>query len=196
LLLGPALVLGPVLGAGGRAALPVRRVRERGERARHVVEDPLPPFLLGLARLPPLTDPLRGARVGVAEHVRVPSHELLVHRGRDRLEVAGALLLQQQREEVDLEEEVAQLVEELLLRSGERGVGDLVRRLYRVRDDRLRRLLPVPRTVLPKSSRQLLEIEERTVERHGATARSSCRSCSSAGARSRRRTSPCSHTAS
>ena len=44
---------------------------------------------------------------------------------------------EQQREEVDLEEQVAELVEQLRVVIGERRVGDLVGLLDRVRDDRL-----------------------------------------------------------
>jgi ribosomal protein L12E/L44/L45/RPP1/RPP2 len=45
--------------------------------------------------------------------VRVPADELRVNRARDAGEVALPLLLQEQREEVDLEEQVAELVEQL-----------------------------------------------------------------------------------
>jgi hypothetical protein len=77
----------------------------------------------------------------------MPAHELLVDRPRDAREVALPPLLQQQREEEGLEEEVAELVLELARVVAERGVGDLVGLLDRVRDDRPDRLLAVPGTV-------------------------------------------------
>ena len=51
--------------------------------------------------------------VGVAEDVRMAANELRMHRPRDRLEVTHALLVEEQGEEVRLEQEVAQLVEQL-----------------------------------------------------------------------------------
>jgi hypothetical protein len=73
--------------------------------------------------------------------------ELGVHCPSHLLEVAVALLLQQQGEKVDLEEQVTELVEQLGRRSGRGRVGDLVGLLDRVRDDRPRRLLAVPGAV-------------------------------------------------
>jgi hypothetical protein len=98
----------------------------------------------------------------------MPADELRVHRPRDRLEVALALLLEQEREEVDLEEQVAELVQQLRRRACDGRVGDLVRLLDRVRDDRPRRLLAVPRALAAKPPRQLLQLEER-VRQAGAT---------------------------
>ena len=72
-----------------------------------------------------------------------------------------SLLGEEEREEVDLEEEVAELVEELLGRARGGRVRDLVRLLDGVRDDRPSGLLAVPGTVPAKALRQLLELEER-----------------------------------
>ena len=57
----------------------------------------------------------RPGRVGdrVAEDVRVAADELRVHGAGDRFEIAVPLLLEQQGEEVRLEQQVAELVEEL-----------------------------------------------------------------------------------
>mgnify|MGYP006180918369 CR=1 FL=1 len=52
-------------------------------------------------------------RINGAEDVRMPAHELGVHVPGDVAERARAALLEQQRQEVDLEEDVAQLVEQL-----------------------------------------------------------------------------------
>ena len=81
----------------------------------------------------------------VAEHVRMTPDELLVHVARDGLEVAEVALLQEQREEEDLEEQVAELVEQLRVVVGQRRVRDLVCLLDRVRHDRARGLLAIPR---------------------------------------------------
>ena len=106
----------------------------------------------------------------------MPADELGVHGPRHLLEIALALLLQQQREEVDLEEQVAELVEQLgrVARLG--GVRDLVGLLDGVRDDRPRRLLAVPGAVAAQAPRQLLQLFERLRERQAATC--SRRSCS------------------
>src|SRR3970282_2033798 len=101
------------------------------------------------------------SRLGVAEDVRVPADELPVDQPRDRLQVALAALLQEQREEVDLEEKVAEFVTEAAVVPGQDGVGDLVGLLDRVRHNRRRRLLPVPGAVPAKAPCQLLEVEER-----------------------------------
>ena len=88
-------------------------------------------------------------------------------RARHLLEVARALLLQQQRQEEDLEEQVAELVDELLLAAGERGVGDLVGLLDRVRDDRRGRLLAIPGAVAAQSLGQPLQLEQGLGESQG-----------------------------
>ena len=90
-------------------------------------------------------------------------------RAGDGLEIASPLLREEQRKKIDLEEQVAELVEQLLVRARERGVGDLVRLLDRVRDDRLGRLLPVPGTVAAKTLRQALQVEQRVGEAHSWT---------------------------
>ena len=84
----------------------------------------------------------------------------------DRLEVAGAALREEQREEVRLEEQVAELVEQLRVVAGERRVGDLVGLLDRVRHDRPLGLLAIPRAVAAQALGQLLELDQRVGERH------------------------------
>ena len=96
-----------------RASLHLACVQQRGQRLRDVVEDALALILGALDLLPALADAARGARFRIAEHVRMPAHELLVHEPGDRLQIGAAALLQEQREEVDLEQEVAELVGEL-----------------------------------------------------------------------------------
>jgi hypothetical protein len=92
--------------------------------------------------------------------MRVAADELLVDPAGDRLERPGSPFLQQEREEVRLEEQVAELVLELRVVSRERRVCDLVGLLDRVRDDRLGRLLPVPGAVASQALGQALEIEK------------------------------------
>src|SRR4029077_20108957 len=75
-----------------------------------------------------------------------------------------------QREEVDLVQEIAELVEQLVGPARVRRVRDLVRLLARVRHDRLGRLLAVPGTVAAQAFRQLLQLEERVRERQAARA--------------------------
>ena len=89
-----------------------------------------------------------------------------MHGARDRLEVALPALGQQKGEEVDLEEQVAELVEQLLVCARERGVRDLVGLLDRVRHDRRRGLLAVPGTVAPKALCQTLQVEQRLAQAH------------------------------
>src|SRR5262249_16937566 len=141
-------------------------------------------------RLPPLPYALRRPRLGVAEDVRMPPDELGVHRACDGLEIALALLLEQQRQEVHLEEQIAELVEELSRLLGRCRVGDLVRLVGRVRDDRPRGLLSVPRAIASEPARQLLELDERLRKGH-VTELWSCSSGWSRAARSPPRTSPC-----
>ncbi len=88
--------------------------------------------------------------------MRMPAHELGVHGAGDGFEVALALLLQEQGEEVGLKEQVAELVEQLGAVAGVGGVGDFVRLLDGVRDDRSRRLLAIPGALATQAPGQLL----------------------------------------
>ena len=123
----------------------------------------------------PLTAP-GVAKLAVAEDVGMATDELGVDAAGDLGEVARAPLLEEEREEHGLEEEVAQLVDQLGVVAGERGVGHLVRLLDRVRDDRPLRLRPVPGTLAPQPLGQFLELDERLLEpvaaAHEATRRS------------------------
>ena len=144
------------------------------------MEDSGAPFVGRLDPLPVLADSTGGTCLDLSEHMRMPPDELLVDRSRGLLEVTVPLLLEKERQEVDLEEEIAQLVEQLVGPVGERGVGDLVGLLDRVRDDRARRLLPVPGAFLAQAFCQLLQLEERVRERQALTSWS-WRWCRAAG---------------
>ena len=92
--------------------------------------------------------------------MRVTADELLAHVLGDLREAAGAALLEQQREEVDLEEDVAELVEELRVVAGVGRVGELVGLLDGVRDDRALVLLAVPGALHAQPARELVEASE------------------------------------
>jgi len=79
--------------------------------------------------------------------MRMADDELVANPPGDRGEVAVSLLLEQQREEVRLKEEVAELVFQLGRITGECGIRDLVRLFDRVWNDRAQRLLAVPGAV-------------------------------------------------
>jgi hypothetical protein len=76
-------------------------------------------------------------------------------------EAALPALLEQQREEVDLEQHVAELVQELGVVARVRRVGELVRLLDRVRHYRALVLLAVPGALPPEPARDLVEPLER-----------------------------------
>ena len=76
-------------------------------------------------------------------------------------QVAGPALLEQQREEVDLEEDVAELVEELAVVAALGGVGELVGLLDRVGDDRALVLLAVPGALAPQPAGDRVEAARR-----------------------------------
>ena len=97
----------------------------------------------------------------VAEDVRVAADQLLGAVVGDRGEVAGAALLEQQREEVHLEEHVAELVEQLRVVAAVRRVGELVGLVDGVGDDRALVLLAVPRAVAAQPPRQLVQPPDR-----------------------------------
>ncbi len=99
-------------------------------------------------------------RLDVAEDVRVAADQLLGDVPGHRGEVAGASLLEQQREEMDLEEHVAELVEQLCVIVAVRRVGELVGLLDGVGDDRAGVLRAVPRAVATQAPRQLVKARE------------------------------------
>ena len=148
------------------ALLHLARIEQGGERVRNVVEHARASLLLRLDLLPAYAHTPGRLRLGVAEDVRMAAHELLVDRLRDVLETGAAPLRQQEREEVHLEQEVAQLVGQLRVVALDCGVGDLVRLLERVRDDRPLGLLAVPRALAPQPLRQRLEVRQRLGEAH------------------------------
>ena len=156
--------VGPVEADGRRAPLHLARVEQRGQGLRHVVEDALALFLLHLQALPALAHSASASDVGFAEHVRVTPNELVDDRARRRFEIPTSFFLERQRQEKALEEQVAELVEQLRVVGGECGVGDLVGLLDRVRDDRLRRLLAVPGAVATEAASERIELGQRLGE--------------------------------
>ena len=85
----------------------------------------------------------------LAEHVRMAADQLVGHMLGDLGERAGPALLEQQREEVDLEQDVAELVDQLGVVATVGGVGELVGLLDRMRNDRTLVLLAIPRALAP-----------------------------------------------
>ena len=76
-------------------------------------------------------------------------------------QVAGAALLEQQRQEVDLEQDVAELVEQLGVVATVGGVGQLVGLLDGVGHDRALILLAVPRALLAQTPGDRVQARER-----------------------------------
>jgi hypothetical protein len=93
--------------------------------------------------------------------VRVAADQLRGQLLGDLRERAGVPLLEQQREEDDLEEHVAELVAQLLVVAALGGVGELVGLLDRVRDDRALVLLAIPGALPPQPAGDLVELVER-----------------------------------
>src|SRR5438105_9319906 len=150
----------------GRATLHLPREEQRGERLGNVVEDPGAALLLALDLLPPLTDPTCRSRFRIAEDVRMTSDELCVHGSRHLLKARPAALGKQEREEVDLEQQVTELVGELRVVPVDRRVGNLVRLLEGMRNNRPRRLLAIPGTFATETLGQALQLLERRAETH------------------------------
>src|SRR3954452_3001111 len=141
-----------------RPALDLARVQERRQVLRHVAEDPVLAAGLGALDLVPVAQHLAGGvGRGVAEDVRMAADQLRAAVLGDAGHVARAALLEQQREEVHLKEDVAELVEQLAVVAGVGGVGELVGLLDRVRDDRALVLLAVPGALAAQAAGQLVE---------------------------------------
>ena len=90
-----------------------------------------------------------GLGLDVAEHVRVAADQLVGDIAGDLREIAGASLLEQQRQEMHLEQHVAELVDHLGVVTTLGGVGELVGLLDRVGHDRALVLLAIPRAFAP-----------------------------------------------
>ena len=157
-------------GSGARSSRPavaarrwsLRAYSSAGQVLGDLAEDAgLAARLAGLDRVPVAQHLAAPSGLDLAEDVRVAADELLAAVLGDRREIAGAALLEQQREEVDLEEHVAELVEELRVVAGVGGVGELVGLLDGVRDDRALVLLAVPRTLHAQAARERVEAAER-----------------------------------
>ena len=89
--------------------------------------------------------------------MRVAADQLLGQLLGDLVERTLAALLEQQRQEDDLKEDVAELVAQLRVVALGGGVGELVCLLDRVRDDRALVLLAVPGALPPQPAGDLVE---------------------------------------
>src|SRR3954452_3317409 len=160
-----------------RPSLNLARVQRPGEVLGHLPEDAALAARLPLLDPVPVAQDLAGAlHLGRPEHMRMAADQLLAavlgHLGPRPL----AALLEQKREEVDLEEDVAELVEQLGVVGRVGGVGQLVGLLHGVRHDRALVLLGVPRTLVPQPPREVVERLERLRARRGHAARAAARS--------------------
>src|SRR5687767_8122546 len=95
--------------------------------------------------------------LALLEDMRVTPDQLRAHPLGNRGEGAGAALLQEQRQEIHLEENVTQFVLELRVVALRGRVRQLVRLLDRVRDDRALVLLAVPGAFDPQATGDLVE---------------------------------------
>ena len=103
-----------------------------------------------------------GDRLAAAlEHVRMAADQLVGDVTGNRREVTLAALLQQQREEVDLEQDVAELVDQLRVVARVSRVGELVGLLDGVRHDAALVLLAIPRALAPQPPRHLVQRQQR-----------------------------------
>ena len=153
--------LGEVEPARRGPALDLACVQRPGEVLGDVAEDPrLAAGLGALDGVPVAQDGPRVVRGDLAEDVGVAAHELLAHVLGDLREVAGVALLHEERQEVHLEEDVAELVEQLGVVALVGRVGELVGLLDGVRDDRALVLLAVPGALHAQPARELVEAPE------------------------------------
>jgi hypothetical protein len=93
--------------------------------------------------------------------VRVAPDQLLAAAVGDLGQAARIALLEQQRQEIDLEQHVAQLVEQLRVVTGVRRIGKLVGLLDGVRHDRALVLLAIPGALAPQPAGDLVECQQR-----------------------------------
>lgn len=161
------------IGAAGRAAQHLSRIAQRGQVLGQVGEHLCAALLRALDRVPVLAHLRRSARLGrklrqagrfVPEDMRMAPDQLLDRAARDGAEVALAALLEQEREEVDLEQDVAQLVLEFRGIARMSGIGELVRLLDGVRDDAALVLLTIPWAVSPEPPGDGVELEQRVAQ--------------------------------
>src|SRR5207253_3013503 len=130
-----------------RAALDLARKQERRQRRGNVVKDALTRLVRALDLFPAFAHAAGSTCLRNAEDMGVAADEFVVNAPRDRFEILAAPLTQQQREKVDLEQEVAELVGELRVVTADRRIRDLIGLLDGVRHDRALRLLSIPGAV-------------------------------------------------
>ena len=158
-----AVDVGPVEADLGRLAHQLLGVGERRQRPGDPVEDRRPALLVALDVLPVGDDRPGIVGLDVAEHVRVPADELVVDARRHVGDGEATLLLGDRGVELDLVQQVAELLDQRLVRrlvvGIERldGVDQLERLLDEVRHERGVRLLTVPRALLAQRAGELVE---------------------------------------
>ncbi len=142
----------------GRPALQLACIQQRWEVLRHLAEHTsLATRFVRLDRVP-VTQHLAGIRdLRVTEDVRVATDQLLATVLGDLAKIAGAALLEQQREKHHLEEHVSQLVEQFGVIAVMCCVSKLIGLLHRMWHDRALVLLAIPRALATQQVRQLIE---------------------------------------
>ena len=155
--------VGPVESDRGSLALDLGRVQQRRQRRRDPVHHALPLLLGFLDLLPVGHDLTSGRRVDIAEHVRVAVDQLVVDPAGHVGQREPALLGRQRRVEVDLEQQVAQLLFQMVDGIGASAVetldrlDQLVGLLDHVPGQALVGLLAIPRTALAQRPHQFGE---------------------------------------
>ena len=150
----------------GRPALELARVQRGGQVLRDLGEHAVAATLLSELDPIPVAQHVAGAaHLHLAEDVRVAADQLLAAVLGHGAEVAGAALLQQERQEVDLEQNVAELVEQPGVVARVRRVRELVGLLDRVRHDRALVLLAIPGALAAQLAGDLVEPQEGAGER-------------------------------
>ena len=125
-----ALDAGEVEPRRRRAPLDLAGMQQCGQVLGDLAEQTrLAPGLLPLDGVPVAQDVAGIGNLGLAEHVGMPADQLLGDLLGNLFQRTGAALLEQQRQEVDLEEDVAELVLELGVVAAVGGLGELVRLL-------------------------------------------------------------------
>ena len=140
---------------------PVLRLREAGCHVQIVGPKTGETYASKHHRVPVAQNLGRIRDLGLGEHMRVAPDQLLGRVPGDLRKVAGTALLQQERQEMNLEQHVTELVQELGVVAAVCGVGQLVGLLEGVRHDRPLVLLPVPGALDPQTPGDLIEAQQR-----------------------------------
>jgi hypothetical protein len=128
----------------------------------HLAKNPLFPAILALLDDIPVGSDLLGAvDFDLAENMRMATDQLLPAVLGNCCHIAGATLLQQQREEVHLKQHITKLVNQLGIVTRPCGIGQLVCLFKRMWNYRPLILLAIPRTLHPECPCKIVECFDR-----------------------------------